>query len=292
MTLRSRLPARSTTVPSSAARSRCACPTGSRGCPTTTSEAPSAVHRTVLATPSGSATTRGAAAGSSRSRTWTGARGTRSRSSPVCAGKARRRPSGDQAGCPACRSPAVTCRQVAPAPGSGRSTTCSCGCRRPSRPAPSGWWSSRSATTGAVSSGSPSGSTSALKASREPSGLHTGVPAPSGSRVSCCASPPRAGSSHSWAGPSCARRKAIQRPSGDQAGEVSDGPVVSGAASRVATSTAQSRSTTRSRSASAVRSTYATRVPSGESAGEVGTARRSRSSVRMRRVTTCSWWRG
>ena len=78
----------------------------------------------------------------------------------------------------------------------------------------------------------PCSGTRAEYASRVESGLHRGAPAPSG----CCssvvtrrASPTSAGSRCSCGLPSSgARRNAIHRPSGDQAGALSRGPSVSG----------------------------------------------------------------
>ena len=124
-------------------------------------------------------------------------------------------------------------------------------------------------------------SVAAANAICEPSGLHTGAPAPSRSVVSCSGSPPSAGRSHTCAGPSSARRNAIAEPSGDHAGEVSDRPRVSRRGPRSSPSeTHQRERTDRSASASAVRSTYAQMRASGASAGCSGTASSSRSSIR------------
>ena len=90
---------------------------------------------------------------------------------------------------------------------------------------------------------------------RAPSGLQTGVPAPSGNVVSCSGSPPSADSSQICGGPSAARTNASVVPSGDQAGDESAGPFVSRRASPVATPTDQSERTDRSSSASSVRKT-------------------------------------
>ena len=130
-------------------------------------------------------------------------------------------------------------------------------------------------------------SVAAANAICDPSGLHTGAPAPSGSFVSCSGSPPSAGSSHTCPGPSSARRNAIAEPSGDHAGEVSDWPHVSRRGPRSSpTETHQSERTARSASASAVRSTYAQVRASGASAGCSGTASSSRSSIR--RAQACA----
>ena len=119
---------------------------------------------------------------------------------------------------------------------------------------------------------------------QEPSGLQTGMPAPSDSVVSCSGSPPSAGMSQICGGPSAARRNASVVPSGDQAGDESAGPFVSRRASPPVTPTDQIERRERSSSPFSSRRTYTHQVASGERAGCSGTASAVKSSMPMRRL--------
>ena len=154
--------------------------------------------------------------------TWTSEPRIKSRPSTQSVTNAIRCPSGDHAGAPWSPSPSVIC-SASPVTASARNN---CENASPRQPSPSSRYRTRRATCVLGTSPSPSstrsGSTRDTTTNAEPSGDHAISFTPSGSLVTCLASPPSTGITQTcFLSSSPGRKKASVFPSAESLGAVS-----------------------------------------------------------------------